>query len=100
MNLSHLSREEIKSRLFQLMDDVMFQLQQDPNIDDFLDQTLIFDCWDAVLGEAEYPIFLVAVLNNIRREAIITVILDSILGTTIAREFSPTNNPTEDHPFC
>ena len=48
-------------------------------MDKFLDQTDIFDVWEKVLPEEEYPIFVMAVLNNIRRDEIIETILHAIV---------------------
>ena len=79
MNLISLSKEELKEQLFILMDSVLQVLKTESDVDKFLDETDLFDEWEKNLPEAEYPIFIMSVLNNSRREAIIDAILDAIL---------------------
>ena len=62
------------------MDKVISHLKKEPDVDTFLDQTDCFDEWEVVLPEKEYPIFIMAVLNNIRKGTIINIITDSILN--------------------
>ena len=101
MKLNQLERDEIRLRLFHLMDYVALQVQKNPNIDEFLDTTTVFQEWDNLFSDIEYPIFLMAVLNNIRRDSIVNVILDAITGTTGERIPMPTNDlPPQGHPFC
>ena len=55
------------------------------NLDKFLDKTDVFDDWEFLIPDDEYPIFVMAVLNNIRKDSIIDTIVDSIM-------FNPKNN--------
>tara|TARA_B100001250_G_scaffold413617_1_gene448340 strand:+ start:154 stop:462 length:309 start_codon:yes stop_codon:yes gene_type:complete len=71
-------REEAKNQIFKLMDDVQNHLKKDSNIDNFLDNNMVFENWEKVISEKEYPIFLIAVLNNIRSNTVIDSILNSI----------------------
>ena len=73
-----MSRKEIRNRIFKLMDDVQDHLKNDPNIDNFLDNNTVFEKWEKIIPENEYPIFLIAVLNNIRSNIIINSIISSI----------------------
>ena len=75
MNL--LDRKKIKDEIFHLMDEVQNHLKKDPNIDNFLDNNYALGNWENIISEEEYPIFLIAVLNNIRSKTI----MDSILGS-------------------
>ena len=79
MNLISLSKEELKEQLFILMESVYNVLKIEPDVDKFLDETDLFEAWEKSIPDAEYPIFIMAVLNNSRREAIIDAILDAIL---------------------
>ena len=79
MDLGSLKKEQLKNYLFNLMDDVAYYLSNDSDIDKFLDQTELFNEWEKVLPDSEYPIFVMAVLNNIRREAVLDTIINAIL---------------------
>ena len=79
MNYSSLTKDDLKDHLFSLMDQVIHHLAAEPDVDKFLDQTDIFEDWEKVLPEEEYPIFVMAVLNNIRRDEIIETILHAIV---------------------
>ena len=73
-----MNRKEIRDRIFKLMDDVQNHLKNDPNIDNFLDNNTVFEKWEKIIPENEYPIFLIAVLNNIRSNIIMNSIISSI----------------------
>ena len=72
-----MSRKEIRNRIFKLMDDVQDHLKNDPNIDNFLDNNTVFEKWEKIIPENEYPIFLIAVLNNIRSNTVMNSIISS-----------------------
>ena len=61
------------------MDEVQLTLKEGVSIDDFLDETDLFSAWEEMIPEKENPIFIMAVLNNIRKESIIDTILDSLI---------------------
>ena len=77
MNLSELDKKDLKSELLSLMENVSSKLKEQPDVDKFLDETELFDDWEQVLPQAEYPIFIIAVLNNIRKNTVI----DSLIGS-------------------
>ena len=105
MSLEHFSKAELHVKLMNLQDRVADHLKKEPDVDIFLDQTNLFDDWEKVLPEAEYPIFVITVLNNIRREAVIASIIDSIgkhglQSEPEKEESSVTDKDGIDHPFC
>ena len=71
-------KKDIRDQIFKLMDDVQNHLKNDPNIDNFLDNNTVFEKWEKIIPENEYPIFLIAVLNNIRSNIIMNSIISSI----------------------
>ena len=73
-----MNRKEIRDQIFKLMDDVQNHLKNDPNIDNFLDNNTVFEEWEKIVSENEYPIFLIAVLNNIRSNIVMNSIISSI----------------------
>ena len=78
MNLSELDKKALKSELLSLMENVSSLLKEQPDVDKFLDETDLLDDWERVLPQAEYPIFIIAVLNNIRKDTIIDSLISSI----------------------
>ena len=60
------------------MDEVHITLRGGISVDDFLDQTNLFNDWEKIIPEKEYSIFVMAVLNNIRKESIINTIIASL----------------------
>ena len=78
MKLNTSNKNKLKIKMFNLMDEVQLILEEGVSIDDFLDETDLFSAWEEMIPEKEYPIFIMAVLNNIRKESIIDTILDSL----------------------
>ena len=78
-HLTSLNYNQLKEQLISQMDIVVHHLKNEPDVDKFLDETDIFDEWEEALPEAEYPIFVIAVLNNTRRDAIMDTIINAIL---------------------
>ena len=69
MKLNTSNKNKLKLKMFNLMDEVQHTLGV--SIDDFLDETDLFSAWEEMVPEKEYPIFIIAVLNNIRKDSII-----------------------------
>ena len=78
-DLTSLNNNQLKEQLISLMDTVVLYLKNEPDVDKFLDETDLFDEWEKALPEAEYPIFVIAVLNNTRQDAIMDTIINAIL---------------------
>ena len=95
-------RKIIEARIFSLQDKVSNALLVNPDVDKFLDSTTLFDEWEEIIPDPEYGIFVIAVLNNIRKKAIIEKIIDSILDIEPAskKHFSKSKKKAEQHPFC
>ena len=78
--------QNLEKKLIALFDTVKKHLESDPDIDNFLDNTLFFEEWEKIIPEAEYPIFVIAVLNDIRRPSIIETIVSSIKQSKIKED--------------
>ena len=78
-HLTSLNNIQLREQLIAIMDVVAHYLKNEPDVDKFLDETDLFDEWEKALPEAEYPIFIIAVLNNTRRNAIMDTIINAIL---------------------
>ena len=107
MSLKKLSKSDLRIRLINLMDDVKVHLNEEPDVDKFLDETNLFDDWELALPQHEYPILVMAVLNDIRKDNIVNSIVDSVFEETIPTEPEPAsklnfkNKITDvgEHPF-
>ena len=101
MNISE-KRKLLKNKIFSLQDEVSRILSIDNDVDKFLDNSTILDEWEEIIPDAEYGIFVMAILNNVKRESIIDKILDSILNTDESnfRGSARENNNIKNHPFC
>ena len=95
-------RKFLKNKIFSLQDEVSRILSIDNDVDKFLDNSTILDEWEEIIPDAEYGIFVMAILNNVKRESIIDKILDSILNTDESnfRGSATENNNIKNHPFC
>ena len=85
-----------------MQDRVADALLVDSDVDKFLDNTTMLDEWENIIPDGEYGIFVIAVLNNIRKKTIINTIIDSILKVdNISNDkISKSKNMLEQHPFC
>ena len=107
MILKKLSKSDLKSRLINLMDDVKVHLSKEPDVDKFLDETNLFDDWELALPQHEYPILVMAVLNDIRKDNILNSLVDSVYEETKSPEKVPASRLKLDkkktyvgeHPF-
>ena len=101
MNYSK-ERKIIENRICVLQDEVADQLGIEKDVDKFLDNTTLLDEWEDIIPDAEYGIFVIAVLNNIRTKTVIDTIVDSILKieNTTKNNISKPKRKTEQHPFC
>ena len=95
-------RELLKNKIFSLQDEVSRILSIDNDVDKFLDNSTILDEWEEIIPDAEYGIFVMAILNNVKRQSIIDKILDSILNIdeSILKASNTGNNNIKHHPFC
>ena len=56
-------RELLKNKIFSLQDEVSRILSIDNDVDKFLDNSTILDEWEEIIPDAEYGIFVMAILN-------------------------------------
>jgi hypothetical protein len=82
--LSLLDREGLKEYLFEIQDYIDANMEDGQDIDDFLDNTDIFEEFEKVLPDEEYPVFVITILNKIRSDYIINRLLD-VLETSLSR---------------
>jgi DNA-binding protein Fis len=97
MSLKELKKSDLRDKIITLMDDVEQCLDKNPDVDRFLDETDIFDEWEMVLPQHEYPILVMAVLNNIRKDSIINSIIDSAMNDDISPNQLKESNAKSNH---
>ena len=95
-------RKILKNKIFLLQDEVSKILSIDNDVDKFLDNSTILDEWEEIIPDAEYGIFVMTILNNVKKTTIIDKILDSILNTGESnfKASNTENNDIKHHPFC
>ena len=61
-----MDRDSLKEYLFEIQDFIDLNLNKGQDIDDLLDNTDIFDEFEKVLPDEEYPVFVISILNKIQ----------------------------------
>ena len=70
-------KQHMLNEILNLMDKIKEHLKHDSNIDNFIDNDDEIDKWAKIIPKSQYPIFIISVLNNIRRNSILDEIIDS-----------------------
>ena len=78
--LSSLSKNEIKNYLYDLQDYVKEELDSGKSMDLFLDETDIFDDFEKLLPDEEYPIFVITILNGFKSDDLLDKLVNEIYG--------------------
>ena len=73
-----MSHSEIKDHILDIQSKVQNELSKGVNIDDFLDQTSIFDDFEDIIPEAEFGIFVLTILNGYKSEIVLDKLADVI----------------------
>ena len=79
-NLLQLSKDELKNYILDIQNKVQKELSTGIDIDDFLDETSTFDEFENIIPDEEFPIFVIAILNNYKSNIIIDKLVDSIFS--------------------
>jgi len=76
--LTLLSREELKDYIFRLQKFIQDEQESGKDIDTILDETDIFDEFENILPDNEFPIFVITILNGFKSNSLIDKLLDVI----------------------
>ena len=79
-SLLKMSELELKNYILDIQSFVQNELSKGIDIDDFLDETDVFDQFEDIIPDEEFPIFVIAILNNYKSDVIIDKLVDSILS--------------------
>ena len=76
--LALLNREELKDYIFKLQKFIQDELESGKDIDTILDETDIFDEFEEILPDNEFPIFVITILNGFKSEVVMDKLLNSV----------------------
>ena len=74
-----MSKDELKNYILEIQDLVKEELSTGIEIDDFLDKTSIFDEFEDIIPDEEFPIFVITILNDYKSDVILDKLVDSII---------------------
>ena len=76
--LTLLSREELKDYIFKLQKFIQDEQETGKDIDTILDETDIFDEFEYIFPDDEFPIFVITILNGFQSDVLVNKLLDVI----------------------
>ena len=76
--INTMNRQELKEHILQIQNFINDEKNKGKDIDTILDETDVFDEFEEILPDNEFPIFVITVLNGFRSDIIFDNILDVI----------------------
>ena len=73
-----MSREELKEHIFRLQEFIENEQKAGKDVDTILDETDIFDEFEEILPDEEFPIFVITILNGFQSNILVDKLLDVI----------------------
>ena len=73
-----MSREELKEHIFRLQEFIENEQKAGKDVDTILDETDIFDEFEEILPDEEFPIFVITILNGFQSDLLLDKLLDVI----------------------
>ena len=73
-----MSREELKEYFFRLQEFIENEQKAGKDVDTILDETDIFDEFEEILPDEEFPIFVITILNGFQSDVLVNKLLDVI----------------------
>ena len=81
-----MNQYELKTYILDIQSMVQNELSKGTNIDDFLDETTIFDDFENIIPEAEFGIFVLTILNGYKSEVILDKLVEVIQQSLAERQ--------------
>ena len=78
-SLTSLNREELKDYIIKLQQFIQDEQKNGKDVDTILDETDIFDEFEEILPDDEFPIFVISILNGFQSDVILNKLLDVII---------------------
>ena len=85
--IHELNRNQIREYIYDIQLEVQSKVLEHQDIDDFLDNSDIFNEFEEILPDQEFGILVLTVLNNFKSEVILNDLLD-IIDHAIKRKIS------------
>ena len=79
-SLTSLNRKELKDYIVKLQKFIQDEQKRGKDVDTILDETDIFDEFEIILPDEEFPIFVITILNGFQSDVIVNKLLDVIQG--------------------
>ena len=76
--ITSLNRSELKDYIFKLQKFIQDEQESGKDIDSILDETDIFDEFEKILPDNEFPIFVITILNGFKSEVVMDKLLNII----------------------
>ena len=73
-----MSRVELKEHILRLQEFIENEQKAGKDVDTILDETDIFDEFEEVLPDDEFPIFVITILNGFQSDVLVNKLLDVI----------------------
>ena len=73
-----MSRVELKEHIYRLQEFIENEQKAGKDVDTILDETDIFDEFEEVLPDDEFPIFVITILNGFQSDVLVNKLLDVI----------------------
>ena len=80
--ITSLNRSELKDYIFKLQKFIQDEQESGKDIDSILDETDIFDEFEEILPDNEFPIFVITILNGFKSEVVMDKLLDIVENKT------------------
>jgi len=84
-NLDDLSKNKIKSEIYQLQNWVEEEKLKGISIDELLDNSNKFEQFEKYFTEEEFSIFILTVLNNFKSDDILDMLVEAILKNKVKK---------------
>tara|TARA_B100000945_G_C20312542_1_gene563576 strand:+ start:237 stop:503 length:267 start_codon:yes stop_codon:yes gene_type:complete len=77
-SIKSFNRSELKEYIFELQTFIKNEQENGKDIDTILDETNIFDQFEEILPDNEFPIFVITILNGFQSDVILNNLLNTI----------------------
>tara|TARA_Y100001970_G_C14128807_1_gene800473 strand:+ start:101 stop:367 length:267 start_codon:yes stop_codon:yes gene_type:complete len=77
-SIKSFNRSELKEYIFELQTFIKNEQENGKDIDTILDETTIFDQFEEILPDNEFPIFVITILNGFQSDVILNNLLNTI----------------------
>ena len=77
-DIKSMSKDEMRNYIFELQKFIQIEKDNGKDIDTILDETNIFDEFENLLPDNEFPIFVITILNGFKSDFILENIINTL----------------------